>query len=102
MNSFDYTLLSAINRSFLHGTVVDHIMVVLAGNLLLKGGVVMAAVWWLWFHVPKDELAASVIRRRIIAGFCAIFVAMIIARGAHLALPHRSRPLDYSNLFTPT
>jgi undecaprenyl-diphosphatase len=99
MNAFDYTFLSALNRSFLHCKVMDHIMIVLAGNLLLKGGVVMAAIWWLWFHVPKDEEAARIVRRRIIAGFCATVFAMGLVRVAHLALPFRPRPLNYPTLF---
>jgi undecaprenyl-diphosphatase len=100
MNSVDFTILNALNHCGLHSEAFDGFMGVLAENLLLKGGVVMAVIWWLWFHAAKNEQTAKAIQRRIIIGFCATALALVIVRAAHLALPYRPRPLNYPGLFT--
>lgn len=101
MNSFDKSILDAMVRSSLHSANFDRIISAVQGNLLIKGGMIMMIIWWLWFRKEKDESATLRTRRIIIAGFFAMTLATGLARIAHAELPFRARPLTYRELFAP-
>ncbi|MBL8251280.1 MAG: phosphatase PAP2 family protein [Candidatus Competibacter sp.] len=62
----------------------------LAGNRLLKGGVILAIAWWLWF---KDDERQPVHRQHIILTFVGCIIGMIAARVLSMGLPFRLRPI---------
>lgn len=63
----------------------DHFVYMLAENKLLKGGVVLAVFYLLWFQ-QKDY------RKRLIITFMASFVAEVATIILSLTLPFRARP----------
>ena len=50
MNTFDPAVPGFLNRFTLTFRVLDKTVVVLSTNQLLKGGVLIALIWWLWFR----------------------------------------------------
>lgn len=50
MNSFDVTVISFLNQ-FAHKSVrFDNLVVVVSGSELLKTGLLVAFMWWIWFE----------------------------------------------------
>jgi undecaprenyl-diphosphatase len=85
----------------------------LSNDLLLKGGVLMAAMWWIWFSTssrrssaasegemlcaPDEQARAD--RRTILLGFCGTVIALVIARTLEVLGRFRWRPLNYPEMF---
>ena len=114
MNGFDLTILQFFNRPGFHSPALDTFAAKIAANLLLKGGVVLAVIWALWFSKPARAADSAVgageaadgeatvdrIRRLILLGFVGTFLALALARGASKMFPASARPLNYPELFT--
>lgn len=111
MNGFDQAILEFLNRPALHSQALDLFAVKITSNLLLKGGVVLAVIWALWFSRSTsgangadgaNAAAPDVARRRrtILVGFAGTFVALAVARGLSVMFPSRARPVNYSDVFT--
>ncbi len=67
----------------------DKLVMHLIDNELLKGGVIISMMWWLWFK--RDE--NKVLRRlSLIVTFAASFIALFIARILANNLPFKIRP----------
>lgn len=99
MNIFDNAIISYVNQLSQHWWTLDRLLDLLAQNHLLKGGVVITIVWWLWFK--KDEFQSDH-RAHIIATFIGCVVGMALARFLALTLPFRLRPIHEPGLnFTP-
>jgi undecaprenyl-diphosphatase len=67
----------------------------ISGSDLLKGGVMVAPIWWAWFrpNVDKDDT-----RQHLICAIVACLVALVIARGLAIMLPFRARPMTVAAL----
>ena len=90
MNSFDVEILTVVNQFSQQSRIVDNVLVLFAYNYLLKGGVLVALLWSLWF---KNDALRSGNRQKIIALLLSCFAAIVLARILALTLPFRLRPI---------
>jgi undecaprenyl-diphosphatase len=114
VNSFDRVILEFLSRPAFHSPALDEFAVRLSNDLLLKGGVLMAAMWWVWFSrsagssstgvtegevlsAPDERARAD--RRTILLGYCGTVLALVIARTLEVLGQFRWRPLNYPELF---
>lgn len=92
MNPFDYSIISFFNQFAQKSLQFDNLVVLVSDNALLKGGIIMALLWWGWF---QEDNFKSLKRKRehilttVLASVVAIFAARLLA----LLLPFRLRPL---------
>jgi len=88
MNSFDLFISSFIN-GFVHRSIrFDMFVTWLSSNNLLKGGVVIGVVWWLWFQNEDVRRVREALMAAIIACFPALAVARVLSW-----IINRTRPL---------
>ena len=99
MNLFDGTLIPLYNRFAHHSRYVDDLFGHIAGNDLIKGGVILAAFWGLWF-VRRPLPDQAVARTTLLVTLIAAFLAVGSARALTLVLPFRARPLFAGAPFT--
>ena len=95
MNIFDTVVIIYVNQYSRHSPIFDKVLGFLAENHLLKGGVLVTIVWWLWF---KREQPDSHHREHILATFIGCVTGMALARFWALTLPFRLRPLHEAGL----
>ena len=95
MNVVDSTIIGYVNQLSRHSWVFDRSLELFASNRLLKGGVLIAVVWWLWFK--KDELQSDN-RLHIVVTFIGCVIGMLVARFLSLMLPFRLRPIHEEGL----
>jgi undecaprenyl-diphosphatase len=69
---------------------IDKAVFFMSGCQLLKGGVLVAIIWWGWF---KSNARQAQAREHIIATLFSSFIAMLLARVLASTLPFRPRPL---------
>jgi undecaprenyl-diphosphatase len=67
----------------------------MSGCQLLKGGGLVAIIWWGWFKSNGRQAQA---REHIIATLFSCFIAMLLARVLASTLPFRPRPLHDNTL----
>ncbi len=90
MNSFDAAISASLNSAAQKWPAFDQAVVFLSNSDLVKGGVVMAAVWAAWFYTKGDrETNRSLLLSAIVAALFALFIARVVA----LVTPLRVRPL---------
>lgn len=94
MNAFDASILHYLNGFSQVSKAFDLVMVYLAQINLLKGGVLITILWWLWF---KDEQDRSH-RLQVVSTLISCFVAMFITKVLTLTLPFRIRPMHNPEL----
>jgi len=99
MNPLDRTLIPLYNRFAHHSRYVDDLLGNFANNDLVKGGVVLAVFWGLWFAGPRSH-DRSEARATLLATLVAAVVAVGGARALTLVLPFRARPLFVGDPFT--
>jgi undecaprenyl-diphosphatase len=90
MNGFDLAIARALAGFVNRWPAFDHALGTLVNVDLVKGGVLFALVWWVWFAHDGDPAAR---RRIVLATLAGCLVAVAVARGLALALPHRPRPM---------
>ena len=95
MNPFDRGLILAVNQYALRSRVFDEFVVQLSTTDLLKGGVVLGVLWWLWFSTRDD---ARAMRVRLLATLAAGALAAFAGRALADSLPFRVRPLHEAQL----
>jgi membrane-associated phospholipid phosphatase len=79
MNGFDLSISSFIN-GFAHRSLrFDEFVVFLSNSHLLKGGVVIGLVWWLWFQNGDVRSKREALLAAVIASFPALAVARILS-----------------------
>ena len=76
---------------------LDQLVLVVAGNHLVKGGAVMAFVWWAWFCRGGRRLAIER-RKTLVATFVAAAAALIVSSAIQLVSPARPRPIHDPSL----
>jgi undecaprenyl-diphosphatase len=90
MNVFDESIVLFVNQFVRHSKIFDLIVVEVANNELLKGGVLAFVIWCLWF---KPDTNQKEIRITLISTFIGSLAAVFIGRILPLTLPFRSRPI---------
>lgn len=95
MNVFDQTLLAGLNQWARHSWMLDRTVQYLSGAHLLKGGVVVAVLWWAWF---REGAGQDLARRRVIVTVTASMAALLIGKLCQLAFPSRARPMHIPDL----
>jgi len=88
----DRTLVLAINHLAGRWPALDRTALVLAGNHLVKGGVVMALVWWSWFCRGGRRRAIER-RKTIVATLAAAAIALAVSGVVQTLSPFRPRPI---------
>lgn len=89
MNVFDESIISFLNEFSNRYIIFDFFINYLKGNMLWKGGVLMALYWMAWFK--KTERRESQVH--VITSLFSCFAALFVARGLALTLPFRLRPI---------
>lgn len=90
MNSFDQSTLALVNGYAGVWMVADKVIAFLSNYHLLKGGVLVALIWWAWFR-PAGSQARN--RAHVIATLMSCLVAVLAGRVMPYFLPLRLRPL---------
>ena len=100
MHTIDVAILLFLNRFANASPVFDHLILAVSNNSLLKGGTLVALLWWSWAQVESRERRAAAAW-----AFAGVFLAIAAARGMQNFLPVRPRPLrdlaDASAGFVP-
>lgn len=97
MVTVDLYILAFFNQFSHRIWAIDKAVFFMSGCQLLKGGVLVAIIWWGWF---KSNARQTQAREHIIATLFSSFIAMLLARVLALTLPFRPRPLhDYTLAF---
>src|SRR3979411_781800 len=79
MNGFDLFISSFINR-FAHRSLrFDEFVVFISSSNLLKGGVIVGLIWWVWFQNEDVRKEREASLAAIIASFPALAVARILS-----------------------
>jgi undecaprenyl-diphosphatase len=79
MNSLDLFFLSSINDFARRSIRFDEFVSWLSNSNLLKGGVVIGIVWWLWFRRADIRSTREALLAAIIASFPALAFARILS-----------------------
>lgn len=95
MNFFDTEIITYINQFSQYSWRIDKTIRFLAGNNLMKGGVLIAFIWWAWFR--KDDRHQAV-RQHVISTLLGCILAITLARGLAAMLPFRFRPMHEAAL----
>lgn len=94
MNLFDNSIIRLLNGFANEFIVFDFALNYLQRNHLLKGGVMMALYWMVWFTRHERQEA----RARVLTSLFSCFVALFVARALALWLPFRLRPMHEPRL----
>lgn len=89
MNPFDLTIIRFVNGYAHHSVIFDNTVGALDNNLL-KGGVIVALVWWAWFRSDANQITN---RQYLLWGIVACLISIVVARTLAESLPYRERPL---------
>ncbi len=91
---FDVAILSFFNRFSQHSWYFDRFVVFVDGNNIIKSGIIVAVLWWLWFSKHEDEEKKRSVREQILLTILVAFTGIIVARFLAFALPFRVRPVE--------
>lgn len=95
MIPFDWSVSQYFNHAIGVSRELDAIIREIAENHLIKGGVPMAMLWWLWnlrdAHVHPR-------RHALLGALLGAFLAIVLARGSSLLLPFHVRPMQEPSL----
>ncbi len=95
MNAIDRGLLLGLNHYAHRWISVDAFVVAVGGSDLLKGGVVLGVLWWLWFSPRPDSRP---MRGRLLATLAGGVVAVLVGRILANLMPFRLRPMHQPGL----
>lgn len=96
MNRFDGPVLSILQELSQRSWTFDNTVYNLSGFEFLKGGVVVAFLWALWFSQDGEESAE--VRKTIVMTVLAAMGAVLAARLLAAVLPFRPRPMNNPEL----
>ena len=86
----DLALLQRVN-AWCGNWALDRIAGFEERNFLLKGGILLSAYWWFWFHGEDRRRLSN--RRIIVEALIGTILALVLNRGLLSALPFRARPM---------
>lgn len=89
LNLLDFPVALFFNQAVRQRWWLDQSVAFLSANHLLKGGVLMALLWWAWFRLADNERA----RRHVVATLGSCVVALALGRLMVNGMPYRPRPL---------
>jgi len=94
MNAFDRTILLFLDD--LHGRSpgLDAALANFQQNNMLKGGLFLTVIWYLWFRPSAYEQDSRLIRQKLMATICAMVIGILVARLLADLLPFRARPIS--------
>jgi undecaprenyl-diphosphatase len=95
MNGFDAAILTFLNQFARQSHFLDGVINAVAFNHLLKGGLMVAVCWWVWFQ-PGPSNTKN--REIVIAAFASAVVAVIVGRLMASYIPFRLRPVQTTNI----
>jgi undecaprenyl-diphosphatase len=99
MNSFDQRIIFFFNQAAQRCPGFDNLVVIASDSDLVKGGIVLTAVWWAWFSRSNEQHRQ---RAQLMAAIASALIALFVARVLAFALPLRLRPiLDPALHFRP-
>jgi undecaprenyl-diphosphatase len=90
MNLFDTSILNSLINTSQKLPSLNSFMVAIVDNALLKGGVVVSMLWYLWFR-KSDKITLT--RERVIISIISCIIAIFVGRLLARVLPFRLRPL---------
>lgn len=91
-NGLDFAIAWFFNQFVRRSWVFDQAVAFLSVNHLVKGGVLMAIFWWVWYRSGDKDLGDRG-RDHMIATLLSCGVALAVARFMVLTFPYRERPL---------
>jgi undecaprenyl-diphosphatase len=87
---FDWRVLTYLNQFAGHSQLLDKFVVALSEAALLKGGVVVTVLLWIWFRGgDRQKNNRELVIMTLIVSTCSV----LLARALALILPFRERPL---------
>ncbi len=95
MNFFDLIIIEFFNQFAQQSWSVDFTIKFISDNHLVKGGFLLAILWWGWFRVDENQTGVQV---HLIITLFSCFVAMVLARALAMLLPFRFRPIHEESL----
>jgi hypothetical protein len=75
MNPFDVAILLFLNQFAQWSPRFDECVAFLSGSNLLKGGVIVGMIWWVWFGSEDVHRKRSVLLATLIASVPALIMA---------------------------
>jgi len=94
--NFDIAIFSYLNRFASYSKDFNQFMVFASGSGLLKGGAVLAVLWWMWGKGRKGS--GGLDREYFVATLIGSLIAAFTGRLLTLVLPFRMRPGYESSL----
>ncbi len=95
MSQLDLKIMSFLNGFAHQSPFFDNIMLFIMDSPVLKGGMVMGMLWWLWFR-RDNRLSDN--REIVIATIFASFIAMVVTKFIEHELPIIPRPIHNAGL----
>ena len=93
MNAFDTTIISFLSQFAHRSRLFDSAVHLVNVRHLLRGGIIVAMVWWIWFYEKEEKGGKRKDRSVILTTVAACFIAMLFARSLAHTLPFRLRPI---------
>jgi undecaprenyl-diphosphatase len=90
MNGFDVSVVQYINQYARQSVAFDAVANYFTSGALLRGAIVIAALWWLWFRKSGDQKND---RSVVVAAMAGAIFAVGLGRLLASALPMRIRPI---------
>lgn len=91
MRWFDDAIIHFVNQFAQRCPMFDSIVVFVSNSDLLKGGVMIAGIWWAWFYTRGNDSRTN--RSYLLTALLGALVALVFARILAHALPLRPRPI---------
>ncbi len=95
MNIFDASIMDFLNGFSQTSRSFDALMVFIADDNFIKGGVIVSILWFFWFQKSSKIIFN---RECIIIAIISCLVAMVVARVMASSLPFRLRPILNTDL----
>lgn len=90
MNVFDKEIIESLNNFSSSHYLLLVVNAHISGNELLKGGIIVAMIWWVWWKESDGLIANDLFSVRTLLG---AFLAVGVGRLAQNMLPMRLRPV---------
>ncbi len=91
MNPIDAWVFSILSKYNFHSAVLNGLIYHVMDSDMVKGGMVIAILWWVWF---SRSHAQPETRRIVVASFIAAFVSVFVAKLLEHGIPARPRPIN--------
>jgi undecaprenyl-diphosphatase len=90
INPFDAGIIHFLSRFAHRSWFADSLISLISDNILIKGGLITAVLWWLWFREGQTKTRD---REFILCGIGISVGALLAARALAALLPYRERPM---------